>query len=42
MVLDKMIPVRRAENWTVIKVAEDVKGKSVETDVEATLKKLGY
>jgi len=42
MVLDKMIPIRRAENWTVIKIAEDVKGKSMETDIEATLKKLGY
>ena len=42
MVLDKMIPVRRAENWTVIKIAEDVKEKGVEADIEATLKKLGY
>jgi len=42
MVLDKMIPVRRGEDWTVIKIAEDVKEKGVEADIEATLKKLGY
>jgi hypothetical protein len=42
MVLDKMIPVRRAENWTVIKIAEDVRERGVEADIEATLKKLGY
>jgi len=42
MILDKMIPVRRGENWIVVKIAEDVKEKGTEADIEATLKKLGY
>jgi len=42
MVLDKMIPVRRGEDWAVIKIVEDVKEKGIEADIEATLKKLGY
>jgi hypothetical protein len=42
MVLDKMLPVKRTENWIVVKIAEEEKSRGVETDIDATLKKLGY
>jgi hypothetical protein len=43
IVLDKMIPgIKPTRNWRVVKIAEKRKGRSVKTDIDTTLKKLGY
>jgi hypothetical protein len=43
MVLDKMIPGKKpTRNWRVVKIAEKRIGRSVKTDIDTTLKKLGY
>jgi hypothetical protein len=43
IVLDKMIPgIKPTRNWRVVKIARERKGRSVKTDIDTTLKKLGY
>jgi hypothetical protein len=42
MILDKMLPLRRTENWTVVKITGEGGKIETEAEIEETLRRLGY
>jgi hypothetical protein len=42
IVLDKMLPLRRTENWTVVKITGEGGKIETEAEIEETLRRLGY